>query len=267
MPDSPSSGICRIQSMRAPAAGRRGGAGRWLPFPGTRPADKVTGGDTCAQVRLELGAYLLGAIEPAQRAMVNRHLRACPACRAELSDLADLPSLLRRIPADTTSQLLHDDTLDVIPAPPLSMLLHRVAAIRRRRRILTIAAAAIIAAGTASGVLALHATVRPPAAAAVAWAVTVQGTSPATGAWAAVRYLGRPWGTELQVSVTGIAPGTRCQLLVIGTGGEKIAAGGWNLAASQRAAWYSASVPLQAASLRSFEVITGHKILVTIPAR
>jgi anti-sigma factor RsiW len=48
----------------------------------------VTGGDTCAQVRLELGAYLLGAIEPAQRAMVNRHLRACPACRAELSDLA-----------------------------------------------------------------------------------------------------------------------------------------------------------------------------------
>jgi hypothetical protein len=73
-------------------------------------------------------------------------------------------------------------------------------------------------------------------------------------------------GTELQVSITGVAPGTRCQLLVIGTGGQKIAAGGWDLAATQQSAWYSASVPLQAASLHSFEIITGHKILLTIPA-
>jgi anti-sigma factor RsiW len=228
----------------------------------------VTGRDPCAQVRLDLGAYLLGAIEPAQRALVNRHLRSCPACRAELSDLAGLPSLLRRIPADTVGRLLDDDTLEVMPAPPLSMLLRRIAVIRRRRRIRAIAAAAIIAAAAASGVLALHATVRPPAAAAAAvWAVTVQGTSPATRAWAAVRYTGQPWGTKLQVAVTGIAPGTRCQLLVIGTGGQKIAAGGWDLAASRQPAWYSASVPLQAVSLRSFEIITDRKILVTIPAR
>ena len=78
---------------------------------------------------------------------------------------------------------------------------------------------------------------------------------------------GRPWGTELRVSITGVAPGTRCQLLVIGTGGQKIAAGGWDLAATHRPAWYAASVPLQAVGLRSFEIITGHKILVTIPAR
>jgi len=228
----------------------------------------VTGGGTCAQVRLELGAYLLGAIEPAQRALVNLHLRSCTACRAELSDLAGLPSLLRRVAADTASQLLYDDTLHVIAAPPLNTLLRRVAVIRRRRRILIIATAAIIAVATASGMLALHATVRPPAAvAAAAWAVTVRGTSPATRARAAVRYTGRPWGTELQVSITGIAPGTRCQLLVIGAGGQKIAAGGWDLAATQQPAWYPASVPLQAASLRSFQIITGHKILVTIPAR
>lgn len=226
----------------------------------------MTGGGPCAQIRLEFGAYLLGAIEPAQRALVNCHLRACPECRAELSDLAGLPSLLRRIPADTASQLLRDDVPDAMP-PPLSTLLRRIAAIRRRRRILTIAAAAIIAAATASGVLALHATARPPAAIAAAWAFTVQGTSPATGARAAVRYAGQPWGTELQVSVTGIAPGTRCQLLVIGTGGQKIPAGGWDLAASEQPAWYPASVPLPIASLTSFEIITGGKILVTIPAR
>jgi anti-sigma factor RsiW len=223
-------------------------------------------GDPCAQVRLELGAYLLGSIEPAQRALVNRHLRTCPACRTELSDLAGLPSLLRRIPADDAGQLLRNDPPDLEPAPPLSALLRQVAASRRRRLVVTIAAAVIAGTAAASGVLALHAIARP-AAVTTAWAVTVRGTSPVTGAWAAARYTGQPWGTELQVSVTGIAPGTRCQLLVIGTGGQEIAAGGWDLAASRQPGWYSASVPLQAASLRSIEIITGRKILITIPAR
>jgi Putative zinc-finger len=224
----------------------------------------VTEGDPCAHVRLELGAYLVGAIEPAQRAMVNRHLRTCPACRAELSDMAGLPSLLRRIPADSVGRLICDDPVDAPPAPSLSALLRRVTALRRRRRIVSVAALAITGAATASAVLALHATDRP--AAAVAWAVTVSGTSPVTGAWAGVRYTGQPWGTKLQVSITGVAPGTHCQLLVIGTGGQDVAAGGFNLAASQLSAWYSASVPLQAAGLRSFEIIAGGRVLVTIPA-
>ena len=225
-------------------------------------------GDSCAQVRLELGVYLLGAIDPAQRALAGRHLRTCPTCRAELSDLAGLPSLLRRIPADAVGQLVHDNTPHAVPAQPPSTLLRRVAAIRRRRRILTITAAAITATATAvSGVLALHGTARPAAAVPAARAVTVQGTDPATGAWAAVRYTSQPWGTELQVSITGIVPGTRCRLLVTGTGGQEVAAGGWDLAASQQPAWYSASVPFKATSLRSFEIITGRTILVTIPAR
>jgi anti-sigma factor RsiW len=228
----------------------------------------VTDGDPCARVRLELGAYLVGAIEPAQRAMVNRHLRTCPTCRAELSDMAGLPSLLRRIPADSVGRLVYDDPVDTPPAPSLSALLRRLTALRRRRRVLSIAlsisGAVIIGALTASGVLTLHATDRP--AAAVAWAVTVSGTSPVTGAWAGVRYTGQPWGTKLQVSITGVAAGTHCQLLVIGADGQEVAAGGFDLAASQLSAWYSASVPLQAASLRSFEIITGGKVLVTIPA-
>jgi hypothetical protein len=231
----------------------------------------VTPGNPCAQVRLELGAYLVGAIEPAQRALFSRHLRTCPACRAELSDMAGLPSLLRRVPADTVGRLLDQDLPDAAPGPPLSTLLRRVTALRRRRRIVSIAlcisGAAIIGAAAGAGVLVLHGTAGPAAAIAAAWAVTVQGTSPVTGAWAGVRYTGQPWGTKLQVSITGVAPGTRCQLLVIGADGRKIAAGGWDLSARQPSAWYSASVPLPAASLRSFEIITGRKVLVTIPAR
>lgn len=230
-------------------------------------ADVVTDGK-CAQTRLELGVYLLGAIEPAQRTLVERHLAACQACRAELSDLAGLPSLLRRVPADAVRQLLADDTVQGTPQPPLTALLGRMTAIRRRRRVLTVAAVVITGVTVASGMQALHAaTPRSPAAAAQARAVTVQATNPITGDWAAVRYTAQSWGTELEVSITGVASGTRCQLLVTGWGGQKVVAGGWYFTASQHAIWYPASVPLQAPSVRSFEIASGGKVLVTIPAR
>ena len=88
-----------------------------------------------------------------------------------------------------------------------------------------------------------------------------------TGAWAAVRYTPLPWGTEMEVQVTGVAAGTRCQLLVTGPRGQDVAAGGWTIAAGHQAAWYPASVPFQAASLRGFTLTAGGKILVTVKGR
>ncbi|MGH3195847.1 MAG: hypothetical protein ACRDOH_05925 [Streptosporangiaceae bacterium] len=67
--------------------------------------------------------------------------------------------------------------------------------------------------------------------------------------------------------ITGVAAGTRCQLLVTGSGGQKVAAGGWYFTTSQHATWHPASVPLQVPSVRSFEITSGGKILVTIRAR
>jgi anti-sigma factor RsiW len=59
-------------------------------------------GDSCADARRELGVYVLGAIEPADRAVLERHLGGCPRCRAELASLAGLPALLRRVPEAET---------------------------------------------------------------------------------------------------------------------------------------------------------------------
>ena len=42
----------------------------------------------CAGIRPLLGVYLTGAIAPADRAVVVRHLAACADCRAELAGLA-----------------------------------------------------------------------------------------------------------------------------------------------------------------------------------
>src|SRR5690348_14985697 len=58
----------------------------------------------CADIRPLLGVYLTGAIAPADRAVVVRHLAACADCRAELAGLAGLPGLLRRPPVHAAAQ-------------------------------------------------------------------------------------------------------------------------------------------------------------------
>jgi len=250
--------------LRAAAANRPAGPHRHPSSPCRAAADMVTGDVPCAQIRLELGVYLLGAIDPAHRALVDRHLAACPGCRAELSDLAGLPALLRRIPADAIWRLAADDTVPVTPPP----LLTRVTAIRRRSRLLAATAAVVTGIAAASAVQVLHdATTRPPVAVAPARAVTVQATNPVTGTWAAVRYAAQPWGTELEVTVTGVPAGTRCQLLVTGSHRQTVSAGGWDFAASKQPTWYPASVPIQAASLQRFAITADGKTLVIIQAR
>jgi predicted anti-sigma-YlaC factor YlaD len=226
----------------------------------------VNGDGLCAQARQELGVYLLGAIEPAQRALVDRHLPACAQCRAELAGLAELPALLRRVPVEDAWPLPPDATAPT-PGPSLAALAGQVSGIRRRRWRLTAAAALIAGFAVAGGLQALHAVVARPQSAAAQWAVTAQGANPATGAWAAVRYTSLPWGTELEVQVTGIAAGTRCELLVTGPRGQDLAAGGWTIEAADQTAWYPASVPFQDTGVRSFAVTAGGKILVTVKAR
>jgi predicted anti-sigma-YlaC factor YlaD len=94
--------------------------------------------------------YLLGAIEPAQRVVVDRHLATCRSCRAELSGLAGLPSLLRRVPGDVIRrQIAH--TVQAMPELPLTALLARTAAIRRRSRLLAVAAAVVTGIAAAKG--------------------------------------------------------------------------------------------------------------------
>ena len=228
----------------------------------------VTGGAPCAQIRTELGVYLLGAIEPDRRPVVEGHLAACDSCRAELSGLAGLPSLLRRVPADVVERLAADDPEQVIPEPPLNASLARIGAIRRRRNLFAAAAALAAAVAAASAVQVLHdSTAHPPAAAAHARTVTVQTTNPETGIWAAVRYTAQPWGTELEVSIAGVTTDTWCTLLVTGPQGQVITAGGWDSDPGSKPTWYPASVPMTAASLQRFTIVADGKTLVTIQAR
>jgi hypothetical protein len=224
---------------------------------------------TCAGVRLELGIYLLGAIEPRDRAIVQRHLDACAGCREELASLAGLPALLRRI-SDAESVLASAGPgEDDAPLPPAA-LLSRTARIRHRHRALATAAAAGMIAGTAAAVsLVNHGVAQTQTAvpAVPAWQRTVQAASPATGVWARVRYASRPWGTQIEAQISGVRTGTRCQLWVTGPGGQRLQAGGWVIAAGQAGSWYPGSSPLPATRLSSFEITSVSKTLVKVTAR
>jgi Putative zinc-finger len=238
----------------------------------------VTGIGRCADVRLSLGVYVLGAAEPAERALVRMHLAWCRECREELAALAGLPGLLRRVPGDEAERLFAGEADaagqadPAFPADPpdggtLPRLLSRTARTRRTRRWLAAAAtAAAVAVATGSGVAAASgfgaggSVIRP-----IHWE-TFSARNDVTLAGATVRYAPAPWGARVEVRVRGIAPGTACQLRVTGSHGQIRIAGSWTVVAGGYGTWIPASTSFPAESVTSFAVLSGHRTLVTVPA-
>lgn len=228
----------------------------------------------CADVRLSLGVYVLGAAEPAERTLVRMHLAWCRDCREELAALAGLPGLLRRVPADDAERFFAseaDAARQADPAGPadplagnaLPRLLSRTARTRRtRRRLAAAATAAAVAVATASGVAASggfggHSS--------IPWE-TFSARNDVTLASATVRYAPAPWGARVEVRVSGIPPGTPCQLRVTGSLGQRRIAGTWTIVRGEDGTWIPASTSFPAASVTGFAVLSGHRTLVTVPA-
>lgn len=230
-------------------------------------------GPACRDIRQALGIYVVGAIDPAERAVVDIHLGTCPDCREELAGLAGLPALLGRVPADEAERLiLHDDDLSD-PQPPaelLDSLLGRVAVRRASRRWSGIAAAAaavlIAVTGGAVGARFIDPGGHPSAPVSIEAPEQVSATNAHTGVSAIVRYSGRSWGTQMEVWVAGIPAGTTCQLIAVDSSGAKWPAGGWTVPRGDQAPGYPAGASLPSSQLRSFEVVSDGHVLVTVPA-
>jgi Putative zinc-finger len=224
----------------------------------------------CPEARVSLGVYVLGAIDPAERALVEAHLATCRDCRDELAGLAALPALLARVTAEEAAALAAGDGPPPasrpagMEAPPelLGAVIDLTAARRRRRRwreaSLGVAAALIVAAGVFGG-LRLGASPTPPPAASTNFPGQPNGpwqtaTTSASGMSASVEYRSMGWGTQLAVKVSGIPVGTSCQLWVIGPGGSRTLAGGWVTDDHEGAVWYPGSAGLSAGGVRGFQV-------------
>jgi hypothetical protein len=94
-------------------------------------------------------AYVLGSLAPAERAEYESHLRTCDECAHAVRELAGMPGLLARVPADVLEK-------PVLAHPvPETLLPGLVAAAERQQRRRTIrtallaAAVAVIAGGSA----------------------------------------------------------------------------------------------------------------------
>jgi predicted anti-sigma-YlaC factor YlaD len=86
-----------------PHCANRGGAAVLLQVrPNQRRSSMPPG---CDDIRLSLGAYLLGALSRADRALADAHLRTCATCRAEVCSMSSLPGLLSRVPKTDISRL------------------------------------------------------------------------------------------------------------------------------------------------------------------
>jgi Putative zinc-finger len=228
-------------------------------------------GPACREVRQLLGVYVVGAIDAADRALVDEHLGQCQACRDELAGLAALPAMLSRVPAADLERLgLAATGLPDMAEPPtelLNSLLRRVSARRRSRMwrsIAAVAAAAILAAGGATAAVQLA----RPGAVQVAQRDVASGASASTHVAAVVDYSPTPWGsTAMRVQVTGINPGTTCEFWVIGKAGRSYA-GSWTVSEYSygQGMWYPASSTVASSSVRSFQITAGGRVLVNIPA-
>jgi len=228
----------------------------------------------CAEARPSLGVYVLGAIDPAERGLVDAHLTTCRDCRDELAGLAGLPALLARVNPDEISRICADDTVrpfanDENPPEELLGTVLGLAEARRRRnrwRFLSAAAAVlVIAVGLFAGLKSANSTTHTVLVPdhTVAWE-TAQGTNHVTGVTADVAYSRQLWGSQFQVLVDRIPLGTTCQMWVIHPDGTRTQVAGWTTARDEGTVWYWGSMPKTAGSISKFQITAGNKVLVTI---
>src|SRR5215470_10857723 len=177
----------------------------------------MTGPSSCREIRQALGVYVLGAIDPAERAQVDEHLSSCQECREELASLAGLPAMLRKVPIAEAERLAapeQDPELAGVPsAEMLTSLIARTTNVRRMHRWRTVAAAAAVAVVALGGGAFVANALQSPGSPAPAqstagsWQKTT-GTGPVTGVHLTVRYRNQSWGTQMEVNVSGLPPGS-----------------------------------------------------------
>ncbi|ACY96194.1 anti-sigma factor family protein [Thermomonospora curvata] len=242
----------------------------------------------CEEVRISLGVYVLGAIDPAERAAVDAHLSVCPSCRDELAGMAALPALLGRVSEAQIAALAEP------PGELLETLLARAASDRRpswRRRWsarwkalwssrwtpLVAAAAVMLVVGALFGGLLDDRFDGSPPVTAPGPSQTGEGPSPSTtgerlqardadtGVSAELLLFAKNSGTQAELRLSGVSAGSRCRLEAINRQGRHDIMGSWRLDHPQ--ATFVGSTMFRRAEVASFQVVADDgRPLVTIPA-
>lgn len=187
---------------------------------------------TCPRAADGLGAYVLGVLEPDERAAMVAHLRTCRSCADELAEFSELPALLDRVrPEDLRTDALDPGGAHPAPVAPSAELFDRLAAVaappsRLRARAVAVVAAVLLAVAGVGVGLAVRG--GDPQQTVTAAAGAVQATVTATSV---------DDGSALDVTVAGLRPGEECRLVAVDAAGGRHAAGTWPASPAGGGTW------------------------------
>lgn len=160
---------------------------------------------TCPYARND-GVYVLGALPPEERYDYEEHVRECATCAAAVRELAGLPGLLARLPADQVLGPGADQFDPPLPDTLLPALLRKVGSERRRGRLrLGLAAAGVAAVlGVSGTVVVQHAMQAQTPRPARTVQLTAVGGHQLTGE---VQLIPWGWGTTIRMICHHMGPG------------------------------------------------------------
>ena len=153
------------------------------------------------------GAYVIGALSPAERQQFEQHLAGCAECAQSVRELAGLPGLLSRVDPQVLELPLSEDP---VPDTLLPALVHQVRRTQRRRTWVTVGAAAaaalVVTAGSlvAGGALDGDRTPTTTSPSATLALPAARSMVPVRGApvHASLAFESVPWGTRLDLTCT-----------------------------------------------------------------
>lgn len=181
----------------------------------------------------DVGAYALGLLEDDDRRAFEAHLSRCRSCAVELSELAGVAGALTGI-----GPVMDDPPHDGRPAEVLDLLRRKRAADRRSRRgtfLMGLAASvALLAGGLTVGAQladrpappAAHGTELGPAEQFYALGTPLPGTG--TGGVSGGLVLeSKGWGTHAALKLSGVKGPLECELIAVGSNGDRRVMMGW----------------------------------------
>jgi hypothetical protein len=177
------------------------------------------------------GAYVLGALSPAERTAYERHLATCSFCREAVRDISTLPDLLSRLDATEFAKLIDPSLSKTGEHHPIRRLVTR----RKTAKTLTVrvvssAAAVLLVLLVGLGVVVLTRTSSAPAATPPGPAVAmmpIAGISPIT---ASLRMTSKAGGTVINLTCSYSRSATKpytFRLFAYGPDDEKEQIGSW----------------------------------------
>lgn len=180
------------------------------------------------QMRESLGAYVLGALDPADRRRVEQHLSHCRDCTNEVARFSPLPGLLGRVSEqEVSAELLvpSDDLLDGV--------IHKLAEEERSLRTQVRRWRAAAVAASVAAIVAVVVAVAPwrtePDRVIVAADPVATASTAATGQVAAIAW---EWGTTVELRAADLPRRDGYVLWAVAEDGRRERAGTWGVTAS-----------------------------------